>query len=117
MLEPALISSRQLAQMKNILFNHVNGKCERTSVHSKENGVARPIQPLNNRPLYQCMCRDFIGDKDREWYGENRCQWNERDQFGFDKEKYTQEWYRATHPYTDISQYFKVVGTPHWFSG
>ena len=53
--------------MKKILFNHVNGKCERTSVHSSENGVARPLQPLNDRPLYQCMCRDFIGDKDRKW--------------------------------------------------
>lgn len=66
-MEPALISTRQLTKMKNILFNHVNGKCERTSVHSSENGVARPLQPLNDRPLYQCMCRDFIGDKDRQW--------------------------------------------------
>jgi len=113
-LEPALISTRQLAQMKKILFNHVNGKCERTSVHSSENGVARPLQPLNDRPLYQCMCRDFIGDKDRQWYKENRCKWTERDQFGFDKEKYTQDWYRATHPYASIEEYWKDVGKPHW---
>ena len=113
-LEPALISTRQLAQMKNILFNHVNGKCERTSVHSSENGVARPTQPLNGRALYQCMCRDFITDKDRQWYGENRCKWTERDQFGFDKEKYTYEWYQSTHKYMSIEEYWKDFGKPDW---
>ena len=113
-LEPALISTRQLDQMKNILFNHVNGMCERTSVHSRENGVARPTQPLNGRALYQCMCRDFITDKDRLWYGMTKCKWTERDQFGFNKKKYSNEWFFATHQYAEIENYWDVVGWPEW---
>jgi len=116
MLEPALISSRQLFQMKNILFNHVDGKCQRTSVHSTELGVARPIQNYEGRDVYQCMCRDFIADKDRDEYGENRCLWTERDQFGFNKDKYTQDWYRSHHKYETIEDYWKDNGKPHWAS-
>ena len=66
---PALISREQHQQMKRILFNHVDGDCERTSVHSEEYGVARPLQAYNDRLVHRCMCRDFLGDEARKEYG------------------------------------------------
>ena len=69
---PALISKSQLAQMKKLLFGHVDGKCRPTSNHYK-GSVARPLQPFNNREMWQCTCRDYIGDDERDWYGRNRC--------------------------------------------
>lgn len=69
---PAMISRDQLKQMQNLLFGHVDGNCRRTSVH--HNGsVARPIQPNLGRIVHKCMCRDFLGNGYRKWYGRNRC--------------------------------------------
>lgn len=70
MREPAYISTQQLNRLKNILFNHVDSECRRTSVHSKENGVARPLQRLNNdlytgHNLFECTCLDFLSDVQR----------------------------------------------------
>ena len=100
---PALISREQHQQMKRILFNHVDGDCERTSVHSEEYGVARPLQAYNDRLVHRCMCRDFLGDEARKEYGSNRCDWVDRDKFGFDREQYSSEWYEETHKYDDPS--------------
>lgn len=69
---PALISKSQLKQMKTLLFGHVDGKCRPTSNHYK-GSVARPLQPFNNREMWQCTCRDYLGDDERDWYGRNRC--------------------------------------------
>mmetsp|Transcript_17012 Transcript_17012/g.33979 ORF Transcript_17012/g.33979 Transcript_17012/m.33979 type:complete len:752 (+) Transcript_17012:277-2532(+) len=69
---PARISRDQLEQMQNLLFGHVDGNCRMTSVH--HNGsVARPIQPSLGRTVHKCMCRDFLGNGHRKWYGRNRC--------------------------------------------
>jgi len=69
---PALISKDQLAQMENLLFGHIDGRCRRTSVHS-HGSVARPIQPNKGRAVHKCMCRDYLGNGHRRWYGRNRC--------------------------------------------
>ena len=102
--KPALISQQQLVQMKRILFNHVDKDCDRTSVHSEEYGVARPLQSYSGRLVHRCMCRDFLGDETRKAYGANRCAWVDRDKFGFDREQYTYEWYEKTHKYDDPSE-------------
>ena len=93
---PGLISRAQLWQMKNLLFGHVDKKCKKTSVHY-DNSVARPLQPHRGRNVHRCMCRDFIADNMRDKYRNNRCDWDERDEFGFPKDQYTTEWYRDTH--------------------
>ena len=94
--KPALISEQQLVQMKRILFNHVDKDCERTSVHSEEYGVARPLQSYSGRLVHRCMCRDFLGDETRKEYGENRCRWVDREKFGFDPDQYSSDWYEKT---------------------
>lgn len=60
---PMIISLQQLSQMKNLLFNHVNGNCERTSVHYK-GSVARPIQDIVDRPVWRCTRDDFLSDEE-----------------------------------------------------
>ena len=97
---PALISSDQLREMKRLLFNHIDKDCKPTSVGYQQS-VARPLQPYRDRMVHRCMCRDFIDDRVRDSYGNNRCEWDERDQFGFPKDVYTTEWYRNTHKYED----------------
>ena len=77
---PALISKEQLMQMKSILFNHVDGHCRPTSNHH-DGSVARPLQPFNHREMWQCTCRDFIGDDERKWYNRNRCWAGDEDIF------------------------------------
>lgn len=44
---PMLISFEQLQQIKRLLFTHVDSNCHKTSVHTEEQSVARPVQPLN----------------------------------------------------------------------
>jgi len=61
--------------------------------------VARPLQPYNGRMVHRCMCRDFIADKQRKQLKVQRCNWKDRDQWGFDKNTFTQEWYTRTHQY------------------
>lgn len=58
---PMTISTAQLERMKNILFNHVDYQCRRTSVHY-EHSVARPVQPTAGRPIYLCTPADFGPD-------------------------------------------------------
>lgn len=41
---PMIISNSQLAQLKEILFSHVDSNCQKTSVHNREQSVARPTQ-------------------------------------------------------------------------
>lgn len=68
MSEPIIIGQGQLAQLKNILFTHVNEDCEPTSVHNAEQSVARPLFPLGTGDkdgVQHCTRRDFISDYDR----------------------------------------------------
>lgn len=62
--EPALISQKQLDQMKNILFTNVDDKCELTTVNFMDS-VARPIQDFKDRPLYKCSSRDYVSDAEK----------------------------------------------------
>ena len=59
--KPMTISTEQLERMKNILFNHRDYSCRRTSVHYKHS-VARPIQATAGRPIYLCTPADFGPD-------------------------------------------------------
>lgn len=61
--KPMFISSTQLLQMKLLLFNHVDKKCRLTSTHFF-GVVARPLQDVRGRPVYQCTCRDYLADND-----------------------------------------------------
>lgn len=63
--EPATMSPQQLEQMKNILFNHVDDDCHRTSVHYYNRGVARPIQDTNGRMVWRCNRDNFPPDSER----------------------------------------------------
>ena len=61
---PMQISLDQWEQMRNILFNQVDEKCHRTSVHY-EGSVARPTQSLNGRPLWKCSVNDYVSDVEK----------------------------------------------------
>ena len=58
---PMTIGLEQLEQLKNILFNHIDHNCRRTSVHY-QHSVARPIQETMNRPVTLCTSLDFAPD-------------------------------------------------------
>lgn len=59
--KPMKISFQQLAHLKNLIFNHIDQNCQRTSVHYRES-VARPIQNTADRPVYHCTSANFGPD-------------------------------------------------------
>lgn len=75
MSEPMLISHRQLAQIRHLLFTHVGGdECKGTSVHNADQSVARPIQPLGEDDEIQgCAVGDFISDVEKGRPPGNQC--------------------------------------------
>ena len=97
---PMTVSRRQLFQMRKLLFHHRDPDqgCRRTSTHY-EGSVARPLQPYNGRLVHRCMCRDYLGDKEGKKLGLQRCPWKERDQWGFERDVFSREWYDRTHKY------------------
>ena len=97
---PSRMSKRQHHQLRKILFHHRDGSCRRTSTQY-EGSVARPPQPYESRLVHRCMCRDFIGDAQRKRLGKQRCDWRERDAFGFDRMNYNAAWYDRTHRFYD----------------
>ena len=110
--KPMTVSRRQLFQMKKLLFHHrdPDNGCRRTSTHY-EGSVARPLQPYNGRLVHRCMCRDYLGDKEGKKLGLQRCPWKDRDQWGFNRNVYTKEWYDRTHAYQNPDhQLCKVWG-------
>ena len=66
MSEPAIIAPEQLEQLKTILFTHVDRNCNPTSVHNRQESVARPIYPLgNDRDIQRCTEGSFRSDFDK----------------------------------------------------
>lgn len=59
--QPMQISDTQLEQMKRLIFTHVDGDCNRTSVHYQQS-VARPIQDTGGRPVAHCTKANFMAD-------------------------------------------------------
>lgn len=59
---PTPISTLQLAQFRQILFNHVDGDCHGTSVHNIKGSVARPTQA--QRDYYKCTRDDYVSDEE-----------------------------------------------------
>lgn len=77
-------------------INHVDSECRRTSVHSKENGVARPLQPLHNdlhtgHNLFERTCLDFLSDIQREELQQSKCAFVKREEYGLDPDIYAKE--------------------------
>lgn len=64
MSSPMVISLEQLAQVKRLIFTYVDGDCRKTSVHSAEQSVARPLQFLGDRKIIQCTDRDFVAKRE-----------------------------------------------------
>lgn len=69
LLEPMIISTTQLRQLKRLLLTHVDGDCRPTSVHNTEQTVTRPIQEIGvyadtgeARTLMLCQDGDFTPD-------------------------------------------------------
>ena len=62
--KPMIISHEQLELMRVLLFTNVHPhNCKLSGVHrNAEDGVARPIQPLHDRGVYQCTPDDFGPD-------------------------------------------------------
>lgn len=56
-----IISYAQLEQMKKLIFSHVDGDCNPTSVHYRQS-VARPIQDTAGRPVWHCTSSDYLAD-------------------------------------------------------
>jgi carbonic anhydrase len=59
--KPMIISLSQLERMKNVLFNHVDPYCRRTSTQFGHS-VARPIQETAGRDVWLCQATDFAPD-------------------------------------------------------
>jgi carbonic anhydrase len=59
--KPMIISTSQLEQMKKLIFTHIDGDCNPTSVHYRQS-VARPIQDSGGRPVWHCTEADFLPD-------------------------------------------------------
>jgi len=62
--KPLEISTPQMIQMKDILFNQLDDQCRRSSVHWN-GSVARPTQSLNERPLWQCTAKNYLSDQEK----------------------------------------------------
>lgn len=56
-----IISTSQLEQMKKLIFTHIDGDCNPTSVHYRQS-VARPIQETGGRRVWHCTQDDFLPD-------------------------------------------------------
>ena len=66
MTSPMIISFEQLRQIKLLIFTHVDGDCEKTSVHNADQSVARPVQTLgSDRYIMKCEEGDFKSDVEK----------------------------------------------------
>jgi Eukaryotic-type carbonic anhydrase len=64
--KPMRISRRQLAETKRLLFSHVDSNCVATSVHNRDQSVARPTFPLGeDREMEHCEEGAFRSDVDK----------------------------------------------------
>ena len=76
--EPMKISVQQLDQAKRLLFTHVDeGSCKPTSVHNRDQSVARPVYPLgDDREIQDCSAGSFRSDVDKGRMPGRRCRAN-----------------------------------------
>lgn len=71
--KPIYISTPQLQQMRNLIFDHVDGECNPTSNHFFGN-AARPIQTMKlGSEVHHCTCKDFTSDEIRSERGIYSC--------------------------------------------
>lgn len=74
MSKPVIIAAEQLAQLKQILFTHVDSNCRPTSVHNSDQKVARPIYPLGeDRTIQACTDGTFRSDFDKRGNEGKKC--------------------------------------------
>eukprot|EP00956_Cyclotella_meneghiniana_P027384 scaffold61162_cov25-Cyclotella_meneghiniana.AAC.1 len=69
---PTPISTKQLRQFQQLLFNHVDGDCRKTSVHAAPGSVARPTQ-RNKLKYYKCTRDNYVSDEERGVCGDDGC--------------------------------------------
>lgn len=68
---PTPISTKQLRQFKQILFNHVDGDCRKTGIQNTQGSVARPTQdPIK---YYKCTRDNYVSDEERGVCGDAGC--------------------------------------------
>ncbi|KAL7536135.1 hypothetical protein ACHAWF_005370 [Thalassiosira exigua] len=60
--EPMKISTEQLHQLRRLLFTHIDGKCRPTSVHNRQQSVARPIFPMGEWGVEHCAPGEYVSD-------------------------------------------------------
>lgn len=70
--EPMYLSNAQIFDLKRILFNHRDSRCQYTSNHYR-GSVARPLQSQKDRELWKCNCVDYISDAQRKYECRKRC--------------------------------------------
>jgi carbonic anhydrase len=76
MMEPMIISMRQLDQLRLILFTNVdpNDNCRKTSVHNRDQSVARPLYDLGSgREIQKCEEGYFTSDLSKGRPEGNQC--------------------------------------------
>lgn len=59
--QPMQISTGQWDALRDILFGQLDADCKQSSAHW-QGSVARPIQSLNDRPLWRCTQNDYVSD-------------------------------------------------------
>ena len=96
---PVKITTEQLYQMQNILFNNRNNAtCEYTSTHYK-GSVARPIFDTsgskNPTQYYKCTRSDYVSDAERGECGDDGCA---NDPSGTDLDPYVEPMIYVTGP-------------------
>jgi uncharacterized protein (DUF736 family) len=66
MRSPMLISHEQLRQIKVLIFTHVDGACQKTSVHNAQQSVARARFPIGSaQAVVKCQEGDFVSDAEK----------------------------------------------------
>jgi carbonic anhydrase len=76
MMEPMIISMRQLDQLRLILFTNVdpNDNCRKTSVHNRDQSVARPLYGVGSgREIEKCEEGYFTSDLSKGRPEGNQC--------------------------------------------
>jgi carbonic anhydrase len=105
---PVQISTGQLHQMQNILFNNRdNETCSFTSTHFK-GSVARPI--ADDLRYYKCTRSDYASDAEREICGDDGCEVP----FGKNLEPYVDPIIRVTGPPSLSPTVEDLIGNSLW---
>ena len=73
--DPVIISTRQLNQLKRILFTNIDpsNDCQPTSVHNNDQSVARPLVSRDGREIQDCGSGSFTSDFQKHGTQAKKC--------------------------------------------